>query len=112
MKSIVNKGLLWALIPLALSGAPKLSRAPILPQGQMVALLVDLYLAKALTMSRSADETTAPLIQHVPAIYEAHEVSWEDFHRSMQYYLVHPKELKHIFEAVTQALIALEVQPE
>ena len=79
---------------------------PPLSRDQMVNILVDLELAKALVERYSADEATTQqwLGENVLRIYQTHNTTPEDFQDSYQYYLAHPEVMVELYEAVVNKL--------
>jgi hypothetical protein len=84
----------------------------VLPKDQMVAILVDLELAKAMVRYYSDEETIVYqwFEKNSLLIYQVHEINPVLFQRSYHYYLAHPEEMKGIYETVLARLEELKNQ--
>ena len=84
----------------------------VLPKAQMISVLVDLELTKALVQHYSTK--AAPIDQlfeeNAWRVYQAHETSAASFKASLQYYLDHPKVLQEVYGAVVDQLEQLREQ--
>ena len=74
----------------------------ILSEAQIVAVLIDLHLAKAMIRHNhySKDSTALFHQKNVAAIYKSHGINYEVFEKSFAYYLEDIKKMKCIYEAV------------
>lgn len=91
------------------------ARSPLgaLPKGQMVGILVDLELAKAMAYDYNNDEEESAdqLFQgNAQLIYQAHDTEPATFQESYLYYLAYPKLMQEIYELVIARLEELLAQ--
>ena len=95
---------------LVLSSAQSKPSLELLTQDQMVSILVDLELAKAMVAYYTDNEATASqlLKENALLIYQAHDVSPDTFQASYRYYLSHLESMKEIYETVIERLEELE----
>lgn len=105
MKRFVKR-LLTFILFIALSGVQKFSAPAVLPKDQMIAILLDLELAKAMVQYYSDDEVTFYhwFEENSSLIYQAHATEPILFQNSYQYYLAHPKVMQEIYESVIDRL--------
>ena len=91
---------------LLMSSAQQATAPTYLSQEQMVAILVDLELAKALGQHHSDDAATLALWLNANAkhLYEEHATTPAAFQSSYQYYLTHPAMMAAIYQAVVEEL--------
>lgn len=84
----------------------------LLSQNQMVAILVDLELAKAMVGYYTDDEATASqlLDENVHLIYRVYDVTPDTFQKSYQYYLTHLEIMREIYDEVIERLEELEAK--
>ena len=108
MKRLVALGLLL----FSLSSVQWRSSDTFLPQEQMVSILVDLELARALVGHYTDDEATASqwLKQNALLVYQAHDIAPDTFQKSYQHYLTQLEVMQEIYEAVIDRLEELEDQ--
>lgn len=85
-----------------------------LSQAQMVDIIVDLELTKAMIRHYAADEATADqlLQKNLLLVYEAHHTDEAAFQENFQYYFFQPKVLKEMYEAVNHRLEELQTWVE
>lgn len=95
-----------------LSSGQRRGPAKLLDQEQMVSVLVDLALAKALVEHYTGDEDTARwlLAKNVAAVYQAHDIDLDTLQESYHYHLTHFETLDEIYRQVTERLEALSEQ--
>ncbi len=106
MQRLITLGILLCV----LSSAHRELSAKLLSQEQMISILVDLEVAKAMARHYTADEdTTRALFQkNALLIYQAYDIDLDTFQKSYQYYLTHLEIIEKIYEAVVKRLEALE----
>jgi len=104
---IIFSGLLYVLS--SSQGKPPTA---LLSQDQMVAILVDLELAQAVTDHYADDEDTARWLfqKNALLIYQAHETDLDTFQKSYQYYLTHLETMEKLYALVIKQLEALSEQ--
>ena len=98
------------LVVAAVLGSAQQAPAPaVLSSEQMVAILVDLELAKALVQHYGDDEatTSAWCAYNVEQVYQAHSTTLEAFQASYEHYCAHPETLQAIYGMVIEQLEAL-----
>ena len=100
----LRKRLNILLVALLLSGAQEAPSPTVLPYDQMVAILVDLELAKALVEHCSDDAAMveAWLRENALRIYEEHATTAEVFQESYQNYIACPELMGTVYEAVIE----------
>lgn len=105
---IIFCGLLFMLS----SSQSNLSSGELLPRDQMVAILVDLELAKSIADHYADNEDTARWLfqKNVLLIYQTHETDLDTFQRSYQYYLTHLETMEELYALVTKQIEALSEQ--
>ena len=96
----------FGLLLLTLNSARLKSAPEVLTQTQMVDVLTDLELAKALVAYYTDDEATAVqlLQENARLVYESYDVTPDTFQKSYQYYLSHLGVMKEIYEEVIEQL--------
>ena len=100
------------LVFLTLGSVQRPSLAMLLNEEQMISVLVDLTLAKAIVQDYTDDEVTASrlLKKNVLLIYQAHDIDADTFQRSYEYYHTRLEVMEELYEAVIKHLEKLEDQ--
>ncbi len=83
------------------------SAAPSLTRQQMIDIMVDMELSKALVQRCSPDEATTQqwVAENAQRIYQAYDTTAEAFQDSYHHYLVaHPEVMVELYEAVVEQL--------
>ena len=101
-----------SLLVFTLSSVQRKPSAKLLTQDQMVSILVDLELAKAIVGYYTDNEATASqlLQKNALLIYQAYDTSPDTFQKSYQHYLTQLEVMKEIYEAVIKQLEELEAK--
>lgn len=100
------------LLLFTLSSMQRESSAELLTKNQMVSILVDLELAKAMVAYYTDDEATASqlLNKNMLLICQTYDIRLNTFQESCQYYFTQLEVIKEIYEAVIKRLEELEAQ--
>lgn len=100
----------FCLLFLSLSSVQQKLFSELLTQDQMVSILVDLEVAKAIVGYYTDDKATASqlLKENARLIYESYDITPDTFQKSYQYYLTHLEMLKQIYDEVIVRLEELE----
>jgi len=108
MQRLIN----LAILSCMLSSAHREPPAKLLGQEQMISILADLEVAKAMAWYYTTDEDTAcGLFQkNALLIYQAYDTDLDTFQKSYRYYLTHLEIMKEIYEVVVKRLEELEEQ--
>jgi hypothetical protein len=106
MRRLITLGVLLCM----LSSAQRKPPIELLAQDQMVSILADLALAKAMVRYYTDDEATASWLfkKNALLIYQAYEVDLDTFQKSHQYYLAHLDVMKKMYEMVIKRLEKLQ----
>jgi hypothetical protein len=73
----------------------------ILDKDKMAEMLTDLQLVESvIRISAAEQETNVDSIDYNTAVFERHNISREQFERSMEYYTQHPDQLEEIYDQV------------
>lgn len=80
--------------------------ADIIPHNKMAAVLKDVHLNEALIANKRFKRDTLPEIVSTfyCDIFEEHEITEEDFQRSLDYYTIHLDEMKKVYQMVVAEL--------
>jgi len=105
MRRLITLGIFLCVLSSAHGEPP----AEFLSRDRMVAILVDLELAKAMVGHYTDDADTARVLfqKNALLIYQAHEIAPDDFQKSYQYYLAHLEAMQEIYMLVIGQLEAL-----
>ena len=76
----------------------------------MVAVLVDVHLAEATTESRGMNvlQINSTMAGRYALIFKKHELTYDEFKTSYDYYLEHPDLLNEVYIEVTNQLTTME----
>ena len=108
MRRLIILGILLCV----LSGSRKETPAGLLARDQMVSILVDLELARAMAWHYTDDENTACWLfrENALLVYQAHDTDLDIFQRSYQYYLTRLSTMQSLYELVIKRIEALAEQ--
>ena len=108
MRRLITLGIFLCVLSSAHGELP----AELLSKDQMVAILVDLELAKAMVDHYADDADTARLLfqKNELLIYQAHETDSDTFQKSYQHYLTHLAKMQEIYELVIKQIEELSEQ--
>ena len=89
-------------------GAPK-TKIPqdILSENIFINLLKDIHLAEAkyeLHKTKGMENAKNELAHNYSAIYKTHEITADDFDKTLDYYAQHPEQLEKIYTSVLEQL--------
>jgi hypothetical protein len=89
-------------------GAPK-TEIPqdIITQNSFISLLKDIHLAEAkfeLHKTKGMENAKNELAHNYSTIYETHEITADDFDKTLDYYAKHPEQLEKIYTLVIEQL--------
>ena len=89
-------------------GAPK-TKIPqdILSENSFIDLLKDIHLAEAkfeLLKTKGIENAKNELAHNYSAIYETHQITADDFDKTIDYYAQHPEQLEKIYTRVLEQL--------
>jgi Domain of unknown function (DUF4296) len=106
MQRLITFGILLCV----LSGAHRGPSVRLLTQEEMVPILVDLEVAKAMAWHYAADAPTARELfkKNAFLIYQAYDKDLDTFQKSYQYYLAHVEMMNEIYELVIKRLEDVE----
>lgn len=94
----------------------KEKKAPegILSKEQMIPVLVDIQLAEAALVIKNfhGDSAKQYAADYYNFIYIRHQVTKEEFEKSLNYYIEHPKQLDQIYSEVIAELSKKEAEEE
>ena len=111
MKNLLRTALL-ALAPVLLSQCERpeeqVPPAKLLPQAQMVSLLVDLHVTEARVEASRLPHDSARVLyrEQAKSVYWRHNTDEQAFRESMRYYATHGKDLEEIYTTVVDSIQA------
>ena len=79
----------------------------ILSENSFISLLKDIHLAEAkfeLHKTKGMENAKNELAHNYRAIYETHEITTNDFDKTLDYYAQHPEQLEKIYTRVIEQL--------
>jgi len=85
------------------TGIPK----DILSENSFISLLKDIHLAEAkfeLHKTKGMQNAKNELARNYSTIYETHEITADDFYKTLDYYAQHPEQLEKIYTRVIEQL--------
>ena len=89
-------------------GAPKTEiHQDILSENSFIILLKDIHLAEAkfeLHKTKGMENAKNELAHNYSTIYETHEITADDFKKTLDYYAQHPEQLEKIYTRVIEQL--------
>ena len=108
MRRLITLGILFC----AFSSAHREPPVELISQEQMVSILVDLEVAKAMARYYTDDEDTACWLfkKNALLIYQVYDIDLYAFQKSYQYYLASLETMKAIYEVVIERLEELDAQ--
>ena len=106
----MQRPIVFVVLLFTLSSFQRQPPPELLTQDQMVSILVDLELAKAMVWYYADNEATASqlLKKNAFLIYQAYDIDSDTFQKSYQYYLTQLEVMKEIYGAVIKRLEELE----
>jgi len=99
--------LILCLILLSCGNQQKETPQNILSENSFINLLKDIHLAEAkfeLHKTKGMKNAKNELANHYITIYEAHEITVDDFDKTLKYYALRPEELEKIYTLVLEQL--------
>lgn len=108
MQRLITLGILLCM----LGSAHREPSPELLTQEQMVSILVDIEVARAMAWHYTADEDAACALfqKNALLIYQAYDIDLDTFQKSYQYYLTHLDIMKEIYALVIKRLEEFEGQ--
>ena len=105
-----NKACTWLLLGLILFSCTIIGKKYLIPEKNLIPLLVDIHLADGMAISYRFISLPDNLDSTVlySSIFEKHGVSRMQFDSTMSYYTNHPDDLNKIYEKVIERLSKLE----
>ena len=106
MRRLIILGILLG----AFSSAHRKPPAELLSQEQMISILVDLEVAKAMVAHYTTDQgiTRQLLTKNTLVIFQVYDVDLDTFQKSYRYYLTHLEIMQEIYGMVIKRLEELE----
>lgn len=84
----------------------------VLSKEQMIPVMVDVQIAEGSIAigNLHGDSARQKIADYYNHIYERHQVSKEDFQKSLEYYTRHPKQMDQLYKEVLSELTRLEAE--
>src|SRR6476646_7295037 len=102
---------LFSILTLLVSCGSKTNSVPsrIIPKDKMVDVLVDIHLAEAASDNHglTKPEINLMMASRYDTIFQKHEITFEQFKSSYDYYMNHPDEFSDIYSEVVNKLTTL-----
>jgi Domain of unknown function (DUF4296) len=108
----MKRFIIFGVLLCALSSARGEHPPELLTKEQIIPILVDLEVARAMAWHYVADEQAAREVfkENALLVYHAHDTDLNTFQRSCQYYFAHIEVMKEIYDLVVKRLEDCEEQ--